>query len=353
MDIRRIQVKLFLVLTIFMFAFVANASADAVIFNTGDEATASVALGVRDYGALNVDDAFLTTQAPEVGLAYKFGPDDWQDATAPGCLCEGWGVSATSGGMDYSGWDNAAAGGPVGLTLDSFTTDAAAGTGSTITSAVHLTSLPGLSVSQTYEAAPNAPGVFFVDHVSITNTTGGVLDDLRYVRVMDWDVPPTEFDEFVTIQGTATTAFLETSHDNGFDTSDPLGFNSPLNPATLDVDFIDDGPADHGAFFKFNFGSLADGETYEFDIFYGAAESEAAALAAIGDESLELYSLGQQSGDPDGGTPATFIFGFAGVGGEPVIPTDPPTGVPEPSTLLLLGFSVTGLGFLARRRRFK
>ena len=25
-----------------------------------------------------------------------------------------------------------------------------------------------------------------------------VIDDVRYVRVIDWDIPPTEFEEFIT-----------------------------------------------------------------------------------------------------------------------------------------------------------
>ena len=356
----KISVRTFKLLTGF-FALAAilaiaapNAQAAAVIYNTGAAGTASVALGVNDLGALNVVDPFGVTRTTNaaggaVGLALKFADGTWRDATSPGCLCEGWGVSATDtggGSGAHSGWNNIAIG-TSNLTDDGFVTDAAAGTGTMATSNVHLTSLPGLKVSQEYQMASNAPGVFFRNHVTITNDTGGVIDDLRYVRVMDWDIPPTEFSEFVTIKGTATTTFLETSHDDGFESGNPLAPTTPLNPATLDVDFEDDGPTDHGAYFKFNFGSLGAGETFEFDIFYGASTSEAAALAAIGAEGIELFSLGQQAGDPVGGTPGTFIFGFSGVGG---VPFDP---IPEPGTVILLGFGMLGLARVMRRQNMK
>lgn len=326
-----------------------GARAGAVIFNTGTAGSATVALGVNDHGQLNTLDPFgaVTTynSSGYFGVASRMPDGSWGDATAPGCLCEGWGVSATSGGSAFAGYANEAGGGVVNLTLDGTTTDAVVGgVGSMFTSEVHLTSLTGLSVVQAYAPSAIVPGVLFEDKVTITNNTGAAISDLRYVRVMDWDVPPTMFDEFVTIVGTATTLDLETSHDNGFSSANPLAATSPLNPATLDVDFIDDGPADHGAYFRFNFGSLADGESKTFSVYYGAATGERAALAAIAAEGIELFSLGQQRDAPLTGTPLTFIFGFKGVGG---VPFD----VPEPGTFVLAGLGALGLGLGVLRRR--
>lgn len=316
--------------------FGLSAQAGTVIYNTGSAATATVALGVNDDGSLNTTPN-ITANAGRTGLSYKFVDGSWRDATAPGCYCEGWGVSANG---TSSGYANVSVGSG-GLTTGAPTSV----TGSTVTTTTSLVSMPGLVVTQAYKPSTSAPGALFEVVVTITNTTGAALTDVKYVRVMDWDVPRTEFDEFVTIKGTASTTLLEESGANGFNSANPLAAYGAGGYGCHNVDCVDAGPADHGAYFRFNFGGLDDGESYTFSIFYGAAGTEADALAAVTAAGLELYSFGQSNGGQATGSPATYIFGFTGVGGTPV------EEVPEPGTLALIGLGLAGLAAARRRKQ--
>ena len=320
----------------------AGAHAGATIFNTaGGAATSTIALGMNNDGSLNTSDGSVAVNSSRTGIAYKFPDGSYRDGIAPGAFSEGWGVSTSSGG-GHSGFANVSTdGGPNNLNIGSFVSGL-----STATSTVTLTSLPGLSVVHSAAPSAAAPGSLFEVKVTITNNTGAAIDNVKYVRVIDWDIPLTEFAEFVTIGGTATTSLLEFSSDNGFASANPLG-PDPVGilPGTTNVDFTDSGPADLGAYFRFNFGTIDAGGTYEFLIFYGATGSERTAFSAMEAAGIELYSLGQSSppsGSPTTGTPATFIFGFVGVGGTPQV-------VPIPGTLALVAIGLFGMG-VARRR---
>ena len=251
-----------------------------------------------------------------VGLRPLGGPD----ALSPGCFCEGWGVASNGvvGGV-ITGFANQF-GGTAGIEVDSFA--------STADSAVSIVNLPTLAapvitVEHDYHPSADTDKLYEVT-VTITNESPDPLGDILYRRVMDWDIPPTEFDEFITIQGTGTTSKLIASGDNGFMVSDPLSLaGTPggyeLNAGTFLADFEDNGPDDHGSVFDFNFGTLASGESVSFNIYYGVAENEIDAEAALAAIGAELFSIGQSSttDGPTLGTPWTFMWAFEGVGGVP------------------------------------
>jgi len=176
--------------------------------------------------------------------------------------------------------------------------------------------VPVLRVTHDYHPS-DAADVFEVS-VSIENLSAATVDP-RYRRAMDWDIPPTEFEEYVTIQGTADAANVLFASDDGFANGDPFAGPSQI---LFTGDAVDSGPEDHGALFDFGFTPIAPGGVTDFEIYYGAAESEVAANAALGRVEAEIYSLGQPSspGGPDLGTPNTFLFAFAGVGGQVQFP---------------------------------
>ncbi len=265
----------------------------------------TILLAVNPEGELNATDG-SGSPAGQGDVGLDFIPTD-HDATSPGCLCEGWGVADAASGI--TGYANVSTdGGAVNLDLQSFNV-----TASTAISVVTIDD--AIRVTHDYHPTPKTPNLYEVT-VTIENISGHALGDIRYRRVMDWDIEPTAFREFVTIQGGNAVNLLFDS-DQGFATANPLGGPADLGNTG---DFVDAGPADHGALFDFGFGSLAAGASKSFNIFYGGAATEVAANQAINAVGAEVYSLGEPS-TPDGptlGTPNTFIFAFGSVGGAPI-----------------------------------
>jgi type IV pilus assembly protein PilY1 len=324
-----------------LFAYSDSARAGAVL------TSGNVTIGINPEGNL-IDqgpEGVIPTPLPTGSEGNRFSVflKDVGDALSPGCACEAWGASAGST-VGHAGVSN---GGISNITVDSFNS-----TSTTATSVTHLTSLAALEITQHYQ--PSKSAALFEDVVTIKNTGATTLTDVRYSRTMDWDIPPNEFSEFVTIKGTTTTSQLLHSGDNGFATPDPTStsFSSLVADKT---DATDSGPADHGFAVAFGFGDLEPGATKTFSIFYGADYTETKALEALGTVGAELYSLGQTAKDKDN-TP-TFIFAFKGVGGVVIEP--PPDGgggggggaVPLPAAAWMGLSTLGGLGVVRKIRR--
>ena len=292
----------------------------------------STSLGVNDSAELN-----FFADTPDGRRVYGVFRQGVGDAISPGCLCEGWGVSTTYGSVTTSGFANQSSGFG-GLTGGTFSSNA--------TSANSTIALDGAPIRINHFFGPSAAADTFQVNVTITNFGTETARDLTYRRVMDWDVPPTVFNEYVTHSGVTANLVsnggsIKFASDDGFASGDPLTGASSLDASTVNTDFIANGPADHGSLFDFSFGDLAAGESRLFNIYYGSAPTTVAALSQIATVGANVYSLGQNS-NPDGvdpGSPATFFFAFGGVGGTepglapetplmPIVQTDPVTGAP-------------------------
>ena len=327
----------------------APASAAAIITN------GFVTLGVDDLGQLNIPGGDPSPVDGTTAVGLRHNPTGLE-STSHGCLCEGWGVGiADAGGTRVASGSANNANITANLSLVSF-----ASTASTATSITELRNDANdaslLQITHEFGPAAETSSLYRVK-VTVENISGAVVEDLRYTRTFDWDIEPDTFNEVVTHSGVASTPSVLSAVDDGFANSDP--FAGPRSPVVAGGigDFVDLGPDDHGSNFDFGFGGLGIGESFEFDIFYGATRTETAAETALGEVGAELFSLGQEGTDPDGTgfnssgqETATFIFAFSGIGGEIIIPdpTPEPNGeIPLPAAFWLLA---TGVGALGARR---
>lgn len=296
----------------------------------------TIQMGVNAFGT-------LITPGSNIGLIYI---PTGGDALAPGCACEGWGIAdldAPDSGFGRSESNGNSGAGSAVLTFS--------GAG-TLTNSIgnSARSVTNISIGESswaevvHDFHPSASDNLFQLDVSILNTSGATIGNLVYRRVMDWDIFPTEFSEIVTLQGWPATNLIHSS-DDGFADPNPFVPLTGIMDGTVDQNFQDLGPEDHGAALDFSFGALAADATREFKIFYGAAANQQEALEALAAVNAEVYSLGIASGDGDDdsatfpaaraaadpdaaaeaapastleGTPNTFIFAFAGVGGVPL-----------------------------------
>lgn len=136
--------------------------------------------------------------------------------------------------------------------------------------------------------------------------------DIVYRRVMDWDVEPTAFSEFVTIAargGRLPVEVVQVSN-NGFVSADPRSDMYPIaSPPQLVEDY---GPYDQGASFDLSFPDIGYGESVTFVQYYGATSSEEEATVALQAVGADVWSLAQPDveGGAETGAPNTFIWAY-------------------------------------------
>lgn len=150
------------------------AAGDGAIISNG-----VIKLGVNPTGQLNVPGDIPSLGETEVGLRFLLEDGTESEATSFGCECEGWGAAADGD----SGWANDSVG---GVRVDSvnFT--------STSNSALSSVVIPGgkLKVTHDFHETPTTPNLFEVT-VTLENLSGSTITDVRYRRVMDFDIYPT------------------------------------------------------------------------------------------------------------------------------------------------------------------
>jgi len=307
-----------------------TAHAGAVISN------GTITMGVNDQGHLNVPIGSDPLGIGYMGLRYV---PTGAASTEPGCQCEGWGVALRS--TSEAGYANVSVDGVQNMSVVSFTS-----TATTAKSVVFVaTANGGLTVTHDYHPSSKTNYLYETD-VTIQNGTGADIaaGDLVYRRVMDWDIYPTPFNEYVTIGGVpgalgiANGTNVAQTDNNGFNSANPLSFSSY---GLHNVNFTDAGPSDHGALFDFEFNALAAGGSLSFTTYYGATPDEATADSVRALVGMNLYSYGQPNvlGGPDLGQPNTFIFGFGATSGGVLTPA-----IPEPETYAMMMAGLVGLG---------
>lgn len=242
----------------------------------------TVNLGVHDQGHLIAHPANVP-----VGITYI---PSGNDGLAHGCWCEGWAIADTISGVE--GWAGDHWGLSTNLTFVSTGGDAV----TTYISTVDI----GTTYQVTHDYRPSSSPDLYEVLVSVTNISANPVD-VVYRRAMDWDVPPTAFNEIVTLVGTDSHPNVIEANTNGFTAPNPLLF--PLSAAS-DGTY---GPGDIGGAMDLAFGILNPGQTWSFTLYYGAASDIATAAAALASVGSTAYILAEPSASP---VAQTFMFGY-------------------------------------------
>ncbi len=261
----------------------------------------NVRLGVNPEGNLGAPGGPPSPSAGTNVVGLRFAPTG-NEAISPGTTQESWGVAdASSGTYGHADENDFYFIGKNNATATEFSA-----TEETVRSVVAVAPngtapAPGFEVTHEFRPSPFSPNLYEA-LVTVENNSANPAQDVRYRRVVDWDIEPTEFSEYVTIGGKSPLPELLFSSNDGFADPNPLGGRTDDGATGF---FTDSGPYDQGATFDFGLGALGPGEQRTFKLFYGAAANEADSLKALNEVGADTYTLGQPDtqGGPDLGTP--------------------------------------------------
>ena len=264
---------------------------------TGRVDNGTIQLGVGRYGELIVPGDVPSSTFGELAVGMRFMATN-SDAVSPDCWCEGWGVADLNSGE--SGWASYGGTDVEGLDALGFRTEDE--------TAHSRVSMGGrLEITHDFEPSAATDNLYVVD-VTIENTSQDVAE-VTYRRFIDWDVEPTPFDEWVSsVAPDGLPASMIYVGNDPFIAANPFDFLTAPLTGTWEAA----GPEDQGIAVDLDLGEIEPGASVTFTLYLGAAESRAAAEAAIGAVDMDWYSLGipDTTGAPTTGTPNTFVFGY-------------------------------------------
>ncbi len=289
-------------------------------------------LGVQAAGQLSVDGGPMSTgncHSTLTSIHYDPTDDEGMDCDFEG---EGWGLT-------YDG-------GPVGFAYRSDTSLRPAGSGvaspcalilplpigafsSTATTAVSTVTVGDIETRQTYAPYPGEPDVY-QDHITLTNTNPtDTASNVLYRRVMSWGSAGAPLDSTMETINTlpdppgfpsspVPSVVVQTGIVFASTCPNPLASYAAVlgGPPTAPA-LVHGANSDVAMVWDFNFGGLAPGETRTFTLFYGAADTVAAAhgdLMAIG---AEIYNIAESeeacTTTCTSLSPVTFFMAFGGL----------------------------------------
>ena len=248
----------------------------------------TIQLGVTHDGTLGIRGS--CGMATGVGVRLVSAGFPAGEGVCYGSDVEGWGAAdVTSGVMGFVNEDTAAP------TITSLPVVSDAATADTVTT-IGAT----LSVAQHFAPSAQTPNVY-TGVVTVKNTSAAPVD-LRYRRIVDWDVPPTQWNERMTTGGTAPASLLAGGVANTDSLSPAASWYSPL--AAIPVGGLlvsypalaaDNGPSDQGSLYDLALGAVPAGQCISFTFYWGAAATFAEAQTAITAAGAAVWSLAENN----------------------------------------------------------